>query len=176
MTPKHTHMIQIPGSYRAPVPEAKLVERSDPQKQIQISIYARPNPGKHATALATHSQDSALPVQREYLSRSQFEQIYGADPEDLDRIAKWAKRHKLRVVDSSVPMRRVRVEGTIASVSSAFQIQLNEYEHPQLGHFRGREGYLHVPEDLHGVIAGVFGLDNRPIGHPRRRRSRALPI
>jgi hypothetical protein len=30
--------------------------------------------------------------------------------------------------------------------------------------YRGRDGFIHVPQELAESIVGVFGLDNRPIG------------
>ena len=82
----------------------------------------------------------------------------------------WAKASKLEVVETSVPMRRVQVQGAIQDVEKAFSIELNEYEHPQDGQYRGREGEVHVPAELFGIVEGVFGLDTRRVGHPRRRR------
>jgi hypothetical protein len=31
--------------------------------------------------------------------------------------------------------------------------------------YRGREGFIHVPQELAERIVGVFGLDNRPVSH-----------
>ena len=73
-------------------------------------------------------------------------------------------------MDRSISKRRLQVNGTIGDVSAAMGVELEEYEHPKLGHYRGREGQIFVPEDLSNVIAGVFGLDTRPLGHSRRRR------
>ena len=54
-------------------------------------------------------------------------------------------------------------------------MQLNEYEHPKTGRFRGRVGEIHVPPDLFGIVQGVFGLDTRPVGRSRRRRGNFQP-
>jgi kumamolisin len=99
--------------------------------------------------------------------------VYGADPADIKEIVDWAEAHKLKVADQSPKRRRVVVEGTIADVNNAFDIQLNEYEHPKTGRYRGREGEIHIPAELSGVIEGVFGLDTRPVGRSRLRHSPA---
>jgi len=59
-------------------------------------------------------------------------------------------------------------------MNAAFGVELKQYEHAT-GRYRGRTGTIHLPEDLHGVVEGVFGLDNRPQAKPhfRRRRARA---
>ena len=174
---KSTDQLAIPGSYRHAVPGAKLLKKSDPAKRIKVSIYARQNPveaGKSLTPLEELNQK--LPGQRKYLNAEEFNSTFGADPADLEKIAAWAKSNKLKVLDSSVPKRRVLVEGTIGDVSKAFGVQLNEYDHPKEGRFRGREGEIHVPTALFGVVHGVFGLDTRTIGKPRLRKANVRPV
>ncbi len=168
------HVFAIPGSRRPSIPEAKLLGRSNPVQQISLSIYARQNP--HPPEAAVRSLDALstdLPGKRRYPSNEQFNAVYGADPADLEKIATWAKANKLDVVETSVPMRRLQVQGAIQDVERAFSLELNEYQHPQDGQFRGREGEVHVPAELFGIVDGVFGLDTRRVGHPRRRRNTA---
>ncbi len=162
----------IPGSRRPPIPEAKLLGRSSPAQRITLSIYARQNPRPPATSVrALDALSADLPGQRRYLDAEEFNSVYGADPADLETIAAWAKANGLDVLQTSVPMRRVQVQGTIQNVEQAFSVELNEYQHPKDGRYRGREGELQVPSDLFGVVDGVFGLDTRKVGRPRRRRS-----
>src|SRR5262249_41956220 len=111
-----------------------------------------------------------LPGHRERLTGEEFNAIYGADPSDLKAAADWARANSLQVVDESVPKRRLLVRGTIDAMQKAFGTELNEYEHPQQGRFRGREGDLLVSNELAGVVTGVFGLDTRKVGHSRMRR------
>jgi len=174
---KPTEMIAITGSTRRAVPEAKLIKKSDQTARIKVSIYARQNPaapGKNP--LAPDVMNNTLPGQRHYLSDEEFNSTFGADPADLEKIAAWAKTNKLKVLERSVSNRRVLVEGTIGDISKAFNLQLNEYEHPKTGRFRGRVGEVHVPTDLFGIIQGVFGLDTRPVGRPRRKRGNFQPV
>ncbi len=174
---KPTEMIAIPGSNRLAVPQAKLIKKSDPKLQIKVSIYARQNPGalgKNPSSLDALS--ARLPRDRKYLSDEEFNSTFGADPADLAKIAAWARSSKLKVLDSSGPMRRVPVQGSIRDISKALGVELNDYEHPQTGRFRGRVGEIHVPADLSGVVQGVFGLDTRNVGHPRIRRGNFRPV
>src|SRR5262245_26368058 len=167
----------ISGSDHAAAPEAKLLGKADAQQRIKVSIYVRPNPHSAAQATRTiEAMNAELPGQRKYLKGSDFDAAYGADAADLDKVAAWAKQHKLSVVDQSVPKRRIQVTGTIGDVSAAFGVELKEYEHPKLGHYRGREGQIYVPEDLAGIVTGVFGLDTRPLGHSRRKRPHYAPV
>ena len=167
-----THMFAIPGSRRPSIPEAKLLGRSNPSQRIKLSIYARQNPhAPEAKARSLDALSTELPGQRRYLSNDEFDAVYGADPADLDKIAEWAEANKLQVLNRSVAKRQVQVEGTIGDIERAFSLELNEYEHPNKGRYRGRDGDIHVPADLLGVVDGVFGLDTRRVGHPRLRRA-----
>src|SRR6202042_3223347 len=91
-------------------------------------------------------------------------------------IKKWALEKKLTVIKTDAAQKRVDLEGTVADINEAFGTQLNEYEHPEFGQFRGRTGKVSVPEDLFGVIEGVFGLDNRPLGRPNIRKPYLIPV
>jgi kumamolisin len=171
------HMVPIHGSQRPATPQAKLVGKSDDSQRIKVSIYVRTNPHPPADSLrAVEGMNAELPGQRKYLGDDDFNAIYGADPADLDKVVAWVTKHKLTVVDRSVPMRRLQVEGTIGDVSAALGVELKEYEHPKLGHYRGREGEIYVPEDLSDIVTGVFGLDTRPLGHSRLRRGPMAPV
>ena len=174
---RSTSLLAIPGSYRHAVPGAKLLKKANPASRIKVSIYARQNPTPPGRSLTPLEElNSKLPGEREYMHEEEFNTTFGANPEDLGKIAAWAKASKLKVLDSSVPKRRVLVEGTIGDVSKAFGVELNEYHHPRDGAFRGREGEVHVPAQLFGIVQGVFGLDTRPIGEPRLRRANVRPV
>jgi kumamolisin len=174
---KSTKMVALPGSTRFAVPQAIRIKKSDPKLQIKVSVYARPNPaapGKSRSPL--DRLNNVLPRDRKYFGDEEFNSTFGSAPGDLAKIAAWARTSKLKVLDSSVPMRRVLVQGSIRDISKAFGVELNDYQHPQMGSFRGRVGQIHIPADLSGVVQGVFGLDTRNVGHPRIRRGNFQPV
>jgi kumamolisin len=166
--------LPIKGSTRHPLRAARVIGPTDPSRRIKISLYARQNPAtviERARVLETLS--TQFPRQRQYLDNQQFETLFGADPADLERLRTWAGAKGLRVLDANTASRRVLVEGTVAQINAAFTTTLNDYQHPRLGHFRGREGALQVDSAISNILEGVFGLDNRKVGRPRLRR---LPI
>jgi len=164
-------MTILPGSTRIRVPSAKLIAKSDPNHTITVSIYVRRNPNPPAGVLQKVAAFAKqLPGEREKITTDEFNSMYGADPADLQKVADWAKTADLKVADQSVAKRSIKVEGTIGAIEKAFQIELNEYEHPRDGHFRGREGDVHIPNELSGVISGVYGLDTRKVGDERLRK------
>ncbi len=171
--------IAIKGSTRHSVPGVAKIGPADTAQKIQVSVYARQNPnaGSERTQIVDDIA-AQWPRQRKYLNGREFERTFGADPVDIDRITNWAQGKGLRVLDANPTSRRVLIEGSVGALNAAFGTTLNEYEHPALGRFRGREGAIHVDESLFEVIEGVFGLDTRRAGRPRLRRLAAtqLPV
>lgn len=68
----------------------------------------------------------------------------------------------MTVVREDPAARSVLLSGTIAQFQGAFGVKLEHYQHRTAGEFRGRTGPVNVPDDLHGVVEAVLGLDNRP--------------
>ena len=168
-----TKHIAIKGSTRPSVPDAKRIGAADPDQKIKVSIYARRNPNPPAAVMARlEGLGTQLPKDRKYLSNEEFDQVFGADPKELDAIAAWAKQNNLTVTEQNVSQKRVSVEGTIKDITGTFSVQLDEYEHPEFGHFRGRAGKVYVAPELYDIIEGVFGLDTRPIGKSHRKHGR----
>jgi kumamolisin len=108
------------------------------------------------------------------VSRKEFEQRHGADPKSIALVESFARAHKLLVKEKSAARRTVILSGPVAAMNQAFGVELKDYEHPS-GTYRGRTGAIHLPAELHDVVEGVFGLDNRPQAKPhfRRRHGRA---
>jgi kumamolisin len=168
--------IAIRGSARKLVPDATKLKRSDPEARIRVSIFARRNPNPSPQVLAKADAIKAEPIsKRTYLTDEEFNQVYGASSADLSAIEKFARDSGLKVVEASNAKRRVLVEGRIADVDKAFGTELNDFEHSEMGRFRAREGKIYVPEGLFPLVAGVEGLDTRPVGRPRLVRTHFEP-
>ena len=56
-------------------------------------------------------------------------------------------------------------------MSKAFAVDLGIYETAE-EKYRGREGAVHLPDDLADIVEGVFGLDNRKMAKPLHRIGR----
>lgn len=66
--------------------------------------------------------------------------------------------------------RSVVLRGTVGSISSAFGVKLKDYNYNGKI-YRGRKGWLHVPDEISSIVRGVHGLDNR---HHFERYNRRL--
>ena len=105
------------------------------------------------------------PGRRTFLSRKDLAEKYGAAQEDLDRVANFARSQGLTVVEASVPRQIVVVSGTVVRMNHAFAVELGRYESSG-EQYRGREGFVCLPNDLADIVEGVFGLDNRRVVRP----------
>src|SRR3984885_7806882 len=150
--PQHKNRVVLPGSERSVRPGSRVVGAPDPNELIEISVLVRPSKPLDTLASAKELGASA-PHQRRYLSREEFAATYGANPNDLNKIQAFAHDHNLTVVEVSPARRTVVLSGTVAAMSAAYGVYLASY----------------VPDDLDGIVQGIFGFDNRPQARPHFR-------
>jgi kumamolisin len=141
------------------MPDARKVAPANPNQQMQVTVMVRP---KQKLPDPTQQQEQRQMSREEYLAS------YGADPNDLAKLEEFASKNQLRVVEKDQAQRTVKLSGSAANFSKAFQVELHQYEHPG-GTYRGREGAISIPESLMGIVEGVFGLDDRPAAQPHSR-------
>ncbi|MGH9921032.1 MAG: S53 family peptidase, partial [Nitrososphaerales archaeon] len=140
-------------SLRSP-PSGERVGAPAPSSEATITVYLRgqgidPVPGR--------------------LSREEYAVAHGASPEDVDAIRRFASDHGLSVTAVRPERRSVELSGTIAALCAAFGVTLGLYRVGQGAVYRGREGVVYLPPELHPLIKGVFGLDERPQARPQFR-------
>lgn len=123
----------VPGSHRDPVPGAIRTAEVHPDERVEVTLVLRRGWGG--------ARD--------------------AHPSDLAAVERFASEYGLTVVSSHAPSRAVVVSGTAAQMEAAFEVDLGEYESDKVA-YRGREGSVHVPEDLADTVVAVLGLDDRP--------------
>ena len=159
-----TKQVAIPGSKVVPFQNARAIAAAAPDERLEVTVRVRPrNALPDAAELLKPSSGP-----RRYMTHQQYEKLYAADPRDLARVRKFAKDHNLIVVRESAARRSVMLAGTVADFNKAFGVSLKVYAHAT-GTYRGRVGTVKVPAELGSIIAGVFGLDTRPIAKPHFR-------
>lgn len=164
--------LPLAGSERTPMKGAREIGPANPNEIVDVTIRLLSRAGKKPAIAA---DEFTKPIEeRKILSRQEFELRHGADPDRMARVEAFARQHKLTVKEKSIARRTVILSGTVAAVSEAFGVELKQYQHPA-GTYRGRVGAVQLPAELHDVVEGVFGLDNRPQAKPhfRRRSQRA---
>src|SRR5262249_34564281 len=157
-----SRMVPIPGSERKAKKGATVVGVADPSHRITVTVYVRRNP-KAPPPPPLEQEAMKLPRERKYLSHAEAAKVFGAAQEDLDKVAAFARANNLTVLESNAGRRSVSLSGTVADMNKAFGVELKHYETPT-ENYRGREGPVHVPSELDGIIELVVGLDNRRLG------------
>lgn len=154
--------LPLPGSERKLMPGSREVGVCNANESVEVTVRLRPR------AATAHFRTAQA------MSREQFAESHGADASDMAKVEDFARAQGLTVKESSAPRRTLVLAGAASAMQQAFQVELKKYEHPA-GNFRGRTGSIYLPEELHGVVQGVFGLDNRPQAKPHFRRPGAQP-
>jgi len=156
----------LSGSEREPVPGATPIGQADPDERLEVSVLLRRQAAAELKEMVKNlaaGQHPGTPMRRD-----EFAARHAADPADMNAVKQFAARHGLAVVQEQAARRTVVLSGTVAQFNDAFGVDLQRFEHDG-GTYRGRTGPVHLPDDLHGVVEAVLGLDNRPQAMPRCR-------
>jgi kumamolisin len=154
----------VKGSDREPLPGARAIGPANPHTHLEVTLKLR-----RAQPLPSLDRRPDQPMTREELAAR-----HGASQEDTQKVAQALAQFDLTVVDVNLATRTVRIHGSIENLENAFQVRLLNYVHER-GNYRGRVGCVHVPEELDGIVQGVFGLDTRRTVRRRRHPARDLP-
>jgi kumamolisin len=165
--------VSLPGSKRTLLPNSRPAGPINRSEVASVTVRVR-SAGDPET-LAKKAYDLAnLPLaERKYLTHEDLEKQHGASQEDLDKIEHFAQEHDLTVVHRSAAERSVVLKGKLGDLLAAFHADVQIYHHAT-GSYRGRRGEITLPEDLSGIVTGVFGFDTRPKRRaPHRQKSAA---
>ncbi len=162
--------VEIPGSARKADPQHERVGEVDRDKPIEVTVYLRPS-----GSLDWVDQEAGrAPSERRTMTREELANATGASDEDVAAVRSFAGEYGLEVTGVDKGRRAVSLRGTVQAVAEAFGAQeLQLFEHPTAGRYRGRQGPLTVPRSLGNVITGVFGIDERPQARAHLRKSAA---
>jgi kumamolisin len=164
---------RVEGTERFPIPGARRVGPANPQEALTVSVRVRKRVG--SPALPGMREIAAGSRQAGRISRELFTAKFGASEADLELVSEFGRTNGLTVVESSAVRRILVLAGTVEQMNRAFAVELVQYESPR-GSYRGREGPVHLPEDLVQVVEGVFGLDNRRMAVRTGGGGNALPV
>jgi len=166
--------VRLEGSERRLSSKAKLVGRVDDNEKFTVTMVLRRR--KDGPPLPDLDYFTKTPPKlRKRLSAYEFTEKYGAHPDDIQAVVKFAEEHGLVVTGTHPGRRTVVVSGTAAQFSRAFGVSFSNFEVPArksrldlpvsgTRRFRDHAGFIHIPANLSSIVVGVFGLDNAPIG------------
>ena len=88
---------------------AREIGPANPNETVDVTIRLRSRAGKKPIVTA---DEFTKPIEkRTILSRKEFEQRHGADPESIARVESFAREHKLTVKEKSPARRTVILSG-----------------------------------------------------------------
>jgi kumamolisin len=156
--------VQLKGSDRRRHPNSVLVGPVPAEEAVRATVFLR-------CAGAEPAINLNLGAAQAPMSRAEFSERHGADPQDLALVEAFAHEYGLTIIDSSVPKRRAILSGTAQKMAKAFATDLQQYRLETTGQlFRGRLGALQIPQELSSSVIAVLGLDTRPIARPHFRK------
>ncbi len=149
-------LVQLPGSERAPLAEARPAGQLDTSERAEVTLVLR----RRADIPAEIVEGPTV------LTRDELAERYGADPADVDLVRQTLTALGLAITAVHHATRRIKVSGTLGELSSAFGVTLELVSSMSPGgHMvthRYREGPVYVPAPLEGIVLAVLGLDTRP--------------
>jgi kumamolisin len=160
--------VELKGSCRKPPPDSVRRRDVDPGARINVTI-----------TLKGPELPSPADMPKRPLSRSEIDKRFGVRPTTIRKVERVLQAFRLRIDGVTQGGRSLRVSGTAAAMTAAFQPKLGIYRLRDLGEIRGREGCLMIPRALEGIVTGIEGLDQRPMafrhaGHRSRNKARTL--
>ena len=156
--------VVLAGSERAPAPNAIPLKATPARSKVTVSVIVK---RKEPLKINRRGSRANGPVR---VSRTEFRKHHAADPGAIKLVRAFAREFNLKVEPdpSSAVRRTIQLTGTAADIQKAFGVVLEQKTINGV-EFRVREGGIHLPASLTGVVEAVLGLDNRPQAQPHFR-------
>lgn len=164
-TRHHGSLQPIPESEHPRAPGANVLGPLDSGEIVHVTLIVR----RHPTSPAPHDLEYYQKTprsKRTHVTHAEFADRFGADQDDLERVAEYARSHGMHVMSTHRARRSVELRGTAAQTNAAFGVSLHWHHSPR-GKYRSFDGPVHLPAELADVVEAVIGLDKRPV--PARR-------
>lgn len=97
------------------------------------------------------------------MSREQAEQAISANPSDVAAVAAFAQQCGLTISHEDLASRRLRIEGAMEQMESAFGVRLGLATDASGRRHLTYKGAIWIPKPLAGIVTAVLGLDQRPV-------------
>ena len=126
--PVPENYVRLEGSERRPSPTTKLIGSADDNETLSVTIVLRRRPDGEPVPDYDYFLKTP-PSQRRRLPKDEFAAKYGAHPDEIQKVIKFARSQGLNIVQSGAAERSVVVSGTVAQMSKAFAVKLDRYQH-----------------------------------------------
>ena len=159
----------LPGSEKSAAPNAVHVKATPARSMVTVSVIVKRNEPLKVNRRGGRANGPAR------VSATEFKKRHGGDPDAIKSVKAFAREFNLKVQpDPTAALRRtVKLTGTAADIQKAFGSVLEQKRIDGV-EYRVREGGIHLPASLVGVVEAVLGLDNRPQAQPHFRVRRTF--
>jgi len=156
--------VVLAGSEKDAAPNAIRLKATPSKAKVTVSVIVK---RKEPLKINLRGGRANGPAR---VSRAWYKKHHSADPSAIKQIKAFAKEFHLTVeADPTASARRtVQLTGTAADIQKAFGVVLEQKTVDGVER-RVREGGIHLPASLKGVVEAVLGLDNRPQAQPHFR-------
>jgi kumamolisin len=182
-------LVPLAGSERPKAPGLRPASVPLNQKATVTATVVLRRRGEMTTEDATGSR----------LTTDQLGALFGADPADVAVVTSTFRGLGLKILSTDVPSRRIRISGSVATISRVFGTSLSSVQltsaqsrsaqsrsvqsHSAQSHsarlgsmtHRVRSGGLSIPAALDGIVTAVLGIDDRPQARPQFRAAKSHP-
>src|ERR1035441_10655494 len=141
-------------------------------RRLNLSIVLPLRNQAGLTGLLSRLYDPSSPDYRHFLSVAQFTEQFGPTVADYQAVVSFAESHGFTVTAAPENRLIVPVSGTVDQINRAFNITMNEYQHPTENRTffsPDRESSL----NLSVPVAHISGLNNFSTPHPMLTRAAA---
>ncbi len=156
--------VVLPGSEKAAAPTTVRMKAAPAKSKVTVSVIV-----KRKTPLKINRRGgrSSGPAR---VSPTEFKKRHSADPDAMKIVRAFARQFNLKVEadPASAARRTLQLTGTVADMQKAFGVELKQTSIDGT-EYRVREGGIHIPSSMTGVVEAVLGLDNRPQAKPHFR-------
>jgi kumamolisin len=160
--------VPVTGSERVLRPGHTRVGDVDLRADVDVTVYVRPR----ASLGWVDAESARPPAGRRLVAREDWADAHGATDDDMTAVAHYALDAGLTVLSLDSARRAVQLRGSLRDAAAAFGATMEgRFQTADgSGEYRARSGTLTVPAALGDVVAGVFGIDDRPQARPQLRR------
>lgn len=145
-----------------------------PSKVIDVSIFLNPHNKTELDSLAEELYNPASPSYRHWLTKAEFTARYAPTAAEAKAVQDFFTANKLTIVKVGPDNFYVRARGTVAAVSSAFHVTLNNYN-VNGKTVRANTSDPYLPAEVAPLAGAVYGLDSMGYTHPLVSRTTTKP-
>ena len=137
----------------------------DPSTVIEVSVWLNPHNKAELDALAKDLYNKSSPNYRHWLTKAELASRFAPTAAEAKTVQDFFTSNKLAVVKVGPDNFYVRGRGTVAAVSSAFHVSLNNYEFNGKT-VRSNADDPYVTGAAAPLVGAVYGLDSNEFAHP----------